>query len=63
MAAHIFEVGYNTVMERGELEYGDKGAASKKMDYRCAHVLNWGQQSLFIDFHCVPITAAVCCCR
>ena len=36
MAAHVFEVAYNAVMEFGELEYGGKGEASKKEDYRCA---------------------------
>jgi hypothetical protein len=48
MAAYVFEVAYNTVMEKGELEYGDKGAASQKMDYRCVVVvgscscMQWG---------------------
>jgi hypothetical protein len=37
MAAQIFEIAYNTVLERGQQAYGGKGAG-KMLDYRCAAV-------------------------
>ena len=37
MAASVFEVAYNIVLEKGTKEYGNKGKSRSIMDYRCAH--------------------------
>jgi hypothetical protein len=33
--AAVFEVAFNTVMQKGEERFGAKGQAGSKLDYRC----------------------------
>jgi hypothetical protein len=35
MAANVFEVAYNIVLDKGLNTYGNKGKSKSIMDYRC----------------------------